>query len=96
MTRMDYHQVMKAVRIADLKAHLSAHLRNVRRGESLTVLDRETPIARIIPALDQTSALRLRRPPSSGPKPSGVPMPPALKTRRDPVSLLLEDRERSR
>jgi antitoxin (DNA-binding transcriptional repressor) of toxin-antitoxin stability system len=41
--------VMKAVRIAELKAHLSEHLRAVRRGEILTVLDRDTPIARISP-----------------------------------------------
>ena len=96
MTRRDYDLVMKAVRIADLKAHLSAHLRNVRRGESLMVLDRETPIARIVPALEKTSALLIRHPRLGGPKPSGVPLPRALKTRRDPVALLLEDRERGR
>ena len=37
------------VKIADLKAHLSEHLRKVRAGGSLTILDRETPIARIEP-----------------------------------------------
>jgi antitoxin (DNA-binding transcriptional repressor) of toxin-antitoxin stability system len=96
MTRNDYDQVMKSVRIADLKAHLSAHLRSVRRGETLTVLDRETPIARIVPALDHASALRIRRPLASGPRPADVPRPRALKTKRDPVALLLEDRERGR
>ena len=96
MTRKDYDQVMKSVRIADLKAHLSAHLRSVRRGETLTVLDRETPIARIVPALDHRSALRIRRPLAGGPRPSDVPQPPALKTKRDPVGILLEDRERGR
>jgi len=40
---------MSNVRIADLKARLSEHLRAVRRGRSLTVLDRDTPIARIVP-----------------------------------------------
>ncbi len=40
---------MKTVKIADLKAHLSEHLRAVRAGETLTVLDRERPVARIVP-----------------------------------------------
>ncbi len=40
---------MKKVRIADLKAHLSEHLRAVRRGQEVIVLDRDTPVARIVP-----------------------------------------------
>lgn len=38
------------VGIRELKTNLSALLRRVRRGESLTVTDRGTPIARIIPS----------------------------------------------
>ena len=37
---------MKSVGIAELKARLSEHLKSVRRGRTLTVLDRETPVAR--------------------------------------------------
>lgn len=40
---------MRDVGIADLKARLSEHLRSVRNGGTLTVLDRDTPIARIVP-----------------------------------------------
>ena len=40
---------MSAVRISELKAHLSEHLRAARRGEVVTVLDRQTPIAKIVP-----------------------------------------------
>ena len=36
------------VRISELKAHLSEHLRDVRRGGRVTIYDRETPIAEII------------------------------------------------
>ena len=36
---------MKEVRIAELKARLSEYLRAVRRGETIAVLDRETPVA---------------------------------------------------
>jgi antitoxin (DNA-binding transcriptional repressor) of toxin-antitoxin stability system len=39
--------VMSNLRIAELKARLSEHLRTVRNGGTLTVLDRETPIARL-------------------------------------------------
>ena len=87
---------MKAVRIADLKSHLSEHLRVVRRGQSLTVLDRDTPIALIIPAGDTKQALRIRRPPPGGPKPSEVHVPPPLPAGTDAVALLLEDRKRGR
>lgn len=40
---------MNAVKIADLKNNLSRHLAHVREGGELTVLDRNTPIARIVP-----------------------------------------------
>ena len=40
--------VMK-VGIAALKARLSEHLRAVRKGRTITVLDRDTPVARIVP-----------------------------------------------
>jgi prevent-host-death family protein len=49
MTRYDYHMVMKRVGVAELKARLSEHLRSVRAGESVVVLDRRTPIARLVP-----------------------------------------------
>ncbi len=40
---------MKAVKIAELKDHLSEHLRAVERGSEVVVTDRNRPIARIIP-----------------------------------------------
>lgn len=40
---------MKRVKIADLKAKLSAHLQLVRNGEEVLVCDRDEPVARIIP-----------------------------------------------
>jgi antitoxin (DNA-binding transcriptional repressor) of toxin-antitoxin stability system len=58
------------VKIADLKNNLSRHLDRVKRGAELTVLDRDTPVARIIPFVhgqsgknrpraQQASAIRL-------------------------------------
>ena len=40
---------MTRVRIAELKDHLSEHLRAVERGATVTVTDRDRPIARIVP-----------------------------------------------
>ena len=40
---------MKEVKIAQLKANLSAHLAAVRKGEVIVVCDRSTPIARLMP-----------------------------------------------
>lgn len=40
---------MKRVGTAELKAHLSEHLRAVRDGEEIVVMDRRTPIARVVP-----------------------------------------------
>ena len=37
----------RAVAIADLKAHLSAELRNVRHAGSIIVLDHKKPVARL-------------------------------------------------
>jgi prevent-host-death family protein len=41
--------VMEIVNIATLKAKLSQYLRIVRRGGTVDVVDRSTPIARIVP-----------------------------------------------
>jgi antitoxin (DNA-binding transcriptional repressor) of toxin-antitoxin stability system len=87
---------MKTVRIADLKAHLSAHLRSVREGGALTVLDRDTPIARIVPYLPQLEMLAIRRPSSRSPGLHGVPLPPPLSRHVDVVALLLEERQAER
>ena len=40
---------MKEVKIAELKSHLSEHLATVRKGETIIVCDRSTPIARLLP-----------------------------------------------
>ena len=42
---------MNQVKIADLKNNLSRHLARVRQGGEITVVDRDTPVARIIPFL---------------------------------------------
>jgi antitoxin (DNA-binding transcriptional repressor) of toxin-antitoxin stability system len=80
---------MSDVRIAELKARLSEHLRSVRNGATLTVLDRDTPVARIIPiaapSLDIRKAKR---------RLSDLRLPPRLSKRTDSTALLVDDRRR--
>ena len=40
---------MKAIKVSELKAHLSQYLRRVRKGERIVVMDRSEPIAELIP-----------------------------------------------
>jgi prevent-host-death family protein len=95
LTIYGYLMVMTDVRIADLKSRLSEHLRRVRRGASITVLDRDTPVARLVP-YDDGSPLVIRRPLPTAPRLLDVPLPPPLRIERDVVELLLEERQSDR
>ncbi|MGH8642966.1 MAG: type II toxin-antitoxin system Phd/YefM family antitoxin [Gammaproteobacteria bacterium] len=81
------------VRIADLKRRLSEHLRKVRSGHSLTVLDRDTPIARIVPYEQNCASLKVRPALPGAPKLQHVPLPPPLRLQGDIVDLLMEERQ---
>jgi prevent-host-death family protein len=80
---------MTAVRIAELKARLSQHLRSVRKGRTLTVLDRDTPVARIIPyAAEPLEVRRATR------RPRDLEVPPPSASLTDSLAVLLDDRRR--
>jgi len=95
VTTTGYDAVMKQVGIADLKAHLSGHLRTVKKGETLLVLDRGTPVARLVPAADPRGGF-VTRPPTRDLqslkrmlkrlRPLDLPV--------DSLSILVEDRRR--
>jgi prevent-host-death family protein len=91
MTICDYHVAMKQARIAELKSRLSEYLRAVRRGQSVTILDRDTPIAKIIPV--QQVGLHVRKPANDAPRPNRVPLPPPANLELDVLELLLEERQ---
>ena len=86
---------MRSVGIAALKARLSYYLKEVQRGKSLTVLDRKTPVAQIVPCSRKTPlAIRPRVRELSAFK-----RPPPLrgvKGRVDSLALLMEERNRDR
>ncbi len=79
---------MSRVGVADLKAHLSQHLRRVRSGRTLTILDRNTPVALLVP-YDAEKPLEVRR---AVRKPRDLKLPPRLSRPTDSVALLLQDR----
>jgi prevent-host-death family protein len=79
---------MIKVGIAELKAHLSEHLRKVRAGRTLTVLDRDTPVARIVP-YEPLAPLEVR---AATRKPRQLRLPPAASRPTDSLSVLLADR----
>ncbi|MGO9348994.1 MAG: type II toxin-antitoxin system Phd/YefM family antitoxin [Terriglobales bacterium] len=86
---------MKQVRIAELKSHLSKYLRAVRAGQTIAVLDRETPVAQIVPVRERAT-LKIRKPAPGTLPLNRVPLPKPLKIRIDVVDLLLEERDSHR
>ena len=83
---------MKQVGVAELKARLSEYLRAVRRGESIAVLDRKTPVAHIVPVRER-SKLRVRAPARGAPPLGRVRIPKPARHGVDVVRLLLEERK---
>jgi prevent-host-death family protein len=83
--------VMKTVGIADLKAHLSEHLRHVREGEVLTIVDRQTPVARLSPAQGSRLALTIRQPLR---RLHTTRLPAPLRRKVDSLAALLEERQK--
>ena len=79
---------MSKVGIADLKAHLSQHLRRVRGGRTITVVDRDTPVAQIVP-YGIAAALEIRR---ATRKPGELRLPAPLSKATDSLAVLLRDR----
>ena len=95
MTSYDYIMTMKTVKTADLKAHLSEHLHYVRGGRSITVLSRNTPVARLVPP-EREETTRIRQPLTHGRSLQDVVLPPPLALELDIVELLLEERQGER
>ena len=93
MTRKDYHLVMSSVSIADLKARLSHYVRLARLGRIVTVTNRDIPVARLVPLEEKRDVLVIHRPEPGTPPPGKVKLPPPLKTKRDIVEILLEERQ---
>ena len=80
---------MTNVGIAQLKAHLSRYVRSIRRGETVVVLDRNEPVARIVPYQSEQTILSIRQPL----KPlQDLTLPLPVRAPVDSLSALLEER----
>ena len=83
---------MKRANVSELKARLSSYLAAVRRGETVIVCDRQTPVARLVPYDDEPDAVVLI--PATRPLSDWRRIKPVrLKRAVDVVELLREDRD---
>ena len=85
-------KTMKKVMVSELKTKLSAYLSEVRKGETVVVYDRKTPVARLIPYAQSTDELGIEEPVITD-RGLAWPKPIRLRKRVDVVKLLREDRE---
>lgn len=86
----------KPIGVADLKARLSEYLRAVKKGHTLTIADRDEPIARIVPYASTSGRLVVRERLQHYRTLGDIPLPPPANLDFDVVDVLLEDRERER
>jgi hypothetical protein len=56
-------------------------------------MDRDTPIARLVPYAPEGEPLTIRQPMGKYPSLQSVPLPPPVQLPMDVVSLLLEERQ---
>lgn len=45
----------RKVKVSEFKVHLGRYLKEVKSGNEITVLDRETPVAKLIPFVEEPS-----------------------------------------
>ncbi len=86
-------QKSQRVGIAEFKARLSSYLRGVRRGEPITLYDRDTPVARVVPVESRAGPLVVRE---AGTRPGDVALPAPLGRPVDSLAALLEERQGER
>ena len=83
---------MKRAKVSELKARLSSYLRDVRNGETVVVLDRLTPIARLVPMESKPEDIVIEEPRRSV-SDLGKIRTIQLRKKRDVVKLLRESRD---
>ena len=87
-----HNKTMKQAMVSELKAQLSAYLSAVRKGETVVVCDRKTPVARLIPYTQAPDELGIEEPVITDPV-LVWPKPVRLRKKIDVVKLLREDRD---
>jgi prevent-host-death family protein len=82
-----------SIQMADFKAHLSRYIREVRQGHSLTLLDRQTPVALVVPYSEKPGKLPVR---PAVRKPADVSFPAPASKHIYVVRYAAEERQRYR
>lgn len=84
--------------VSKLKLHLGKYLAMVRRGKDIVVLDRSTPVAKLVPYSDDATDALVIVPASLDPSGlASLSFPPVADHPTDSVGSLLEERrERAR
>lgn len=83
----------RTVRVAELKAGLSAYLREARAGRTVVVCDRDTPVARLVPYAAHAETLPVRRAVRAL---HATPLPRPVGREPDSLAALLEERQSAR
>lgn len=78
---------MKTANISFFKAHISEELRKVRAGEHIVILDRDIPVAEVVPYQEKENPLTIRPPKHRLEYPPGT-----LSVKTDPLQYLMEER----
>ena len=60
MTISGHHEDMKKAKVSELKSRLSSYLAEVKRGDTVVVCERQTPIARLVPFVEEEQGFRVR------------------------------------
>ncbi len=81
---------MQTINISSLKARLSACLQKVKAGETIVVLDRDTPVARLVPYRKSPGIYKLPLRPVRG---KLVDLKLKIRLPIDPAEVIRRDRE---
>ena len=81
----------QTAKVSELKAKLCGYLAQVRQGGTVTVCDRQTPIAQLVSVAGDAGGLEVREPSDANALPTGPRV--TLKGGIDVVELLRADRD---
>ena len=87
-----YNWPMRTITISELKNNLSAEIKKLKETGGLQVLQRDIPVARLLPIADESATL----PYHSRAKGRFRFLKPVVQVDFDPVEILLEDRYKER
>lgn len=78
---------MRTINISRFKAHISEELRKVRAGEHIVVMDRDIPVAEVVPYREKEKRLKIRPPKRRLEYPKS-----SISVKTDPLRYLMEER----